>query len=466
MASVLIQIEHGSDIPVKTQIFSAYADAIRAGKLKPESHLPSIRALAGRLGVSPATVVAAYRDLAEAGLARASPRSGFSVVPSGAVASGKRASFPLNRLEPDLRIHPVAEIGALMAEISRNDPSAGGYEDYRGNPSLLETLADLDRGIGIPSEPGEGMLVTAGAQQALSIIARTLGAGARVAAEDPCYPGARLAFSLAGAEIVPVPMAEGLTEESLREISVPGRVDAFYCCPTYGNPSGRSWGLDERVRALEAAARGGFLIIEDDYLGDLDYLGENLPRLAALAGDFPGVRVVRVRTFSKTLLPALRIAGVAGPAACIGKMLSRKICDDIGCSAYAQRALARYIADGAYDGHLARVRPRYRAVRESVRIETSKRPHDGLSYDDPPGGLCLLARLPDGIDPVRFLPECAAAGVPVSPGLDYWMRKPERGEYVRLCFGSLSPEEVPSAISALDRACRASGEITQSYPLL
>ena len=103
-----------------------------------------------------------------------------------------------------------------------------------------------------------------------------------------------------------------LIPPALKSIAVSGTVSVLYCCPTYGNPRGWSWSEQARIRVLEAARAGGFMIIEDDFLGDLDYLAEKPRRLAGHAAEFPDVRVLRIRTFSKCLLPTLRLAGVSG----------------------------------------------------------------------------------------------------------------------------------------------------------
>jgi len=467
MISVSIQIDKNSAIPVRTQISSAYATAIRAGQLASGATLPSVRGLSARLGVSPATVVAAYRELCDSGLANSSPRSAFRV--AGVVRGVERtekAVFQLNRIEPDLRLHPVTEFARLLAEVAAGDCSIGGYEDYRGHAGLREAIADLDQEVGIESDPANGLLITSGAQQAISLIARSLEPGTVVACEDPCYPGARMAFAGVGATLVPVRMNDdGPDPESLAAIARPGAVAAFYCCPTYGNPSGRSWSEASRLRVLEAADTGGFLIVEDDYLGDLDYLDEAPTRLAVLARRFPKARIAHIRTFSKCLLPALRIAGVSGDPALITRLVSLKLADDLGCSAYLQRSLARFIRLGLYHDHLERVRPHYRERRAQLRGALIGIKH-GIKFDDPPAGLCLLGRLDESIDMSRFNAECAKRDVLISPGSDYWLHGAEGAQRFRIGFGSLSPREIPLVVTAMEQAVAAAGNSSGGFSIL
>ncbi|WP_263771593.1 PLP-dependent aminotransferase family protein [Propionivibrio soli] len=452
MISVSVQIDSQSPLPVRDQIASAYGEAIRAGRLPAGTPLPSVRGLSGRLRVSPTTVVAAYRELCASGLVLASPRSGYRVAGS---AQNQRREYQLNRIEPDLRLHPVKEFARLVFQTASDDERCGGYEEYRGYLGLREAVTEIDREIGIASDPVSGMLITSGSQQALALIARIFDAGIAAAVEDPCYPGARLAFGHAGARVVPVAMTEdGPDAESLRRLAEPGAVAAFYCCPTYANPTGRTWSEAARRRVLEAAATGGFLVIEDDYLGDLDYLGEQPTRLAVLAAQYPQARVVRIRTFSKCLLPALRIASVTAEPALIARLLALKVADDLGCSAFLQRALARFIRQGDYARHLERVRPRYRMVRETLR-DVLAGLRGPLRFDDPPAGLCLLGRLDADVDPARFIAECAKSSVLVSPGADYWLQAARGSDQVRIGFGALAPDEVAGVVTIMDAAAAA-----------
>ena len=91
--------------------------------------------------------------------------------------NGSRRIYSLNRIEPDLRIHPVQEFVRMLPAIAAKDLSIGGYEEYRGYRGLREALADLDLADGVVTNPETEMLITSGAQQAITLIARCFGAG-------------------------------------------------------------------------------------------------------------------------------------------------------------------------------------------------------------------------------------------------------------------------------------------------
>ena len=442
MFSVPIQLDEESGDPLHEQIFRAFEKAILAGNGR-GAKLPSVRGLAARLSVSPSTVTAAYRVLVARHLVEAAPRSGY------VVASGSRGRDPelplfLDKIEPNLRWHPVADFGRLAAEIAETDLSSGGYEEYRGNRRLREQLACLGKEAGFAADPELNVLVTAGAQQAIALSAGIFGPGARVAIEDPTYPGARIAFQRAGCTITAVPSGkEGPDLAALEKISA--SIDVLYCCPTYGNPQGYSWSVKTRERVAALAKRKGFVVIEDDFLGDLDYLDERLPRLKALA---PQAKIIHIRTFSKCLLPALRIAGVTADPKTIDLLLKQKIWSDITGSALLQRSLAAFLERGLYREHLVRARPFYQKLREAFRAELAAG-WDGPVFGDPPAGLCFLGRLPAGVDGTRFVSECRALGIVPTAGREYFL-SPERGSsFFRIGFGGLEPEDAPRVAKIL-----------------
>jgi DNA-binding transcriptional MocR family regulator len=284
-----------------------------------------------------------------------------------------------------------------------------------------------------------------------------------VALEDPVYPGARIAFSLAGARLRPIPVGEdGPDAAFLEERAKTEGIDLFYCCPTYSNPSGRSWSPAARERVLGIAAKYGFPLLEDDYLRDLDYSRECIVPLAAMAAG-SAVRVIHVRTFSKCLLPALRIAGVSADRRLIDRLLAAKTADDICGSAFLQRPLARFLGSGAYGRHLERVRPAYAETREAVR-DRAARAAAGLRFENPKAGLCLLGAVPAGADAERFAEACKSEGVLISLGGAYWAKAEDGAGKFRVGFGNLRPEEVERAFSGMERAAeRAGGNSMEDY---
>lgn len=447
MLSVSLQIDHKrKSQPLHEQISDAIEKAIARGAHR-GTRLPSVRGLSKRLNVSPSTVTAAYRTLVSRHLVEASARSGFIVAAESRIRTAQ-PGFPLDKIEPNLKHHPIAEFGRLVAEVAASDDTAGGYGDYRSDLGLREQLAILDAEAGIKADPAMDILVTSGSQQAIALVAQMIGPGARVAIEDPTYPGVHLAFQQSGAKLLAIPAKQDGPDMKILE-TASDSIDLFYCCPTYANPTGQSWSIRTRERVAALALRKGFVLFEDDYLGDLDYLDENLPRLKALA---PEAKIIHARTFSKCLIPALRIAGVTADPHTIDLLLNRKLAADIVTSLLLQRALALFIERGAYRDLLNRVRPFYKSVRDALRTELNKS-DSGIAFGAPPAGLSLFAELPDQLDAIRYAAECERLGVRINPGRDYFLDPHSGASAFRICFGGIEPTDASTVVKALDRAC-------------
>ncbi len=460
MNSVSIQLNRDAAQPLHEQISDAMEKAIKSGDLRGK-RLPSVRGLAQRLMVSPSTITAAYRTLVSRRLAEAAPRSGF-IAPADINAREKGAKIlSMDKIQPNLKYHPVAEFGRLVAETAERDESSGGYEDFRGYRRLRELFADLDAESGIAADPKMDIFITAGCQQAIALVAQIMGSGTKVAVENPTYPGALLAFQQAGATLIPIPAKNDGPDLKALE-AVAGSIDLFYCCPSYGNPTGRSWSHKIRERIAALAVRKGFTIFEDDYLGDLDYLDEKLPRLKSLA---PEAKIIHVRSFSKCLLPALRIAGVTAAPPTIDLLLKKRLSADITGSSFLERGLALFIERGRYREHLADVRPFYKTVREAFRREFGKT-KSSIRYGDPPGGLSMLAELPQRLDATLFAAECERLGVMIAPAKDYFLNPLQGASCFRICFGGVEPEDAPFVARVLERACERTALGSESSSLV
>ena len=216
---------------------------------------------------------------------------------------------------------------------------------------------------------------------------------------------------------------------------------------------------------LEAAKTGGFIIMEDDFLGDLDYLGEKTERLAALsAGLSRRARDTHPYFFEGAFFPR---SGLRKPRAILNssRRCSRRKFRTISVHPRSCSVGSRASSPtAATTRDLVRVRPRYRAAREALRTALSDRLLIGseLRFDDPPAGMCLLGHLPRDVELRRFASECAKDGVSIGEGTEYWldgMTVHNAGcDSFRIGFGSLSPEEILRAAAVFRNAVQRAKE--------
>lgn len=442
------------DAPMYQQIFEQIAERIRSGAFPDGFRLPPTRRLAVELGTHRNTVVRAYAELEAAGfLCSTVGRGTFVRAPRGAESAPPRStpaarglpwhslvseaarSEPLKRftrlhresgaaegvinltkMQPPPELLPLELFRRCVDHVLRTSGTkALGYAPKEGLRRLRQAIAaDLAR-LGVPAPAGE-LLVTTGSQQGLDLVARALlNPGDLVLTSASTYAGALQVFAAAGARIAGVPSDE--EGPDIGELSKLGarRPKLVYLMPNHENPTGACTSAARRAAILEWARDAQVIVVEDDYAADLELEpGPLPPALRALDAD-----VVHVGTFSKRLIPALRVGYVVAPPALVPHLVALKHTSDLGGSALNQLALAELLERGYLGAHLNKIQPAYRARRDAL-IEGLRAhlPRD-VRWRRPSRGVSVWLELPGEIDPERVFDEGVARRVLVGPGHVY-----------------------------------------------
>ena len=451
--------------PIYRQIHERIRAAILAGQLPPGTRLPSWNSLASQLGVARGTVKAAYDWLAGEGYVVGRGPAGTVVNPdlriapdgpdrheaqaasSGAPSAGPEASppdmlwdAPLRPFQPGLPALDAFPRKLWCRLVARHaaqlGPAEMGYPDPAGHPVLRAAIASyLGVARGIACSPAQ-VFVTAGFAGALDLITRALlRPGDRAWLEDPGFPRTRQALVLAGAEIVPVPVdREGLNVDAGLARAEEARFAVV--TPSCQAPLGMMLSLPRRLALLHWAARTGAWIVEDDYYGEFRFAGPPLPALKALDA---GGRVIYVGTFSKVLLPALRLGYAVVPAPEIKRFTQAASCLAPAQALPVQKAVAEFLSEGHLGRHIRRMRGLYaqrrRALVEALQEACGAR----ARVDDRDMGMHLLLRLPPGCDDVALARRAAEAGLGPVP-LSIWSAGAECGAGLMLSFTNIPAE--------------------------
>lgn len=331
-----------------------------------------------------------------------------------------------------------------------DDHSAGRslqYSTTEGDPELRRRVADRLSLRGLPTDP-DGLLITSGSQQALTLIATVLlEPGDRILVEDPCYLAALQCFQLAGAVPVPIPCDDdGLDPEALDRLVEEHRPKLLYTVPTFHNPTGRTLPEDRRAALAEVIARRGLWTIEDDPYGELRYAGE--PAVALAARDGAADYVLALSTLSKVAAPGLRIGWVRAPAALRLPLTIAKQAADLHSSTVDQAATARWLAHVDLDAHLERLRGVYRERRDAMLAELPTALPAGSTFNRPDGGMFLWVRLPEGHDATALLPAALEQQVAYVPGAPFYATEADP-RTLRLSFTTHSPAEIRHGLERL-----------------
>jgi GntR family transcriptional regulator/MocR family aminotransferase len=473
-----VMLEAGA--PLYRQLTDWFRQAILDGRLRPSQRVPSSRSLAKELGISRIPVLSAYEQLQAEGylettvgagtrVANAIPKSKprpadeRSAEPADADRSRRRIArrVALARLPepmwlrnlgafrvglPALEDFPIKLWTRLIARHARKTSTAAMvYGDAMGLLPFREAIAAyLGTFRGVRCEASQ-VMVTTGSQQGLQFVAQALiDPGDRVWLEDPGYPGARQAFALAGARLVPVRVdQEGLDVEHGIRRAADARL--AYITPSHQFPLGGTLSAARRIALTEWAGRSSAWIVEDDY--DSEYRFGGRP-LAALQGVDPHARVIYLGSFSKVMFPALRLGYVILPRDLVPAFSVIREASDTFPATLPQSVMTEFIREGHFARHLRRMRQlygeRYAALTEAIRKELPGR----LEVVGSETGMHLTALLPEGVDDVALTRRAAAAGISVRPLSICYLKPPKRGGLI-LGYGGATPDQVRAGVRTL-----------------
>jgi 2-aminoadipate transaminase len=304
---------------------------------------------------------------------------------------------------PNPQAFPVDVIHECIEKVFKtNIHNALQYGTTEGLPLLRNVLAKRMRERqGIDCELHD-ILITSGAQQALSFVAfNLLDPGDTYITSAPTYLGALQAFHAYQGNCECIPMNdEGIDVDSLRRnlkrLHRTGITPKFlYAVATFQNPSGESISLDHRKELLEIASEYDFVIIEDDPYGELVFEGESIPAIKSL--DTKG-RVIYIGTFSKVLAPGFRLAWVVGSEEIINKFSLTKQSSDLCSNMFVQYVAYEYIKGGYLDIQIKHIKQLYRHKRDvMVKALTEYFPKEA-KWTVPGGGMFLWVTLPKNVN--------------------------------------------------------------------
>lgn len=469
--SLGLVLDPARDVPLYQQLFDRIAERIRSGAFPSGFRLPPSRKLAGELGTHRNTVVRAYSELERSGFlsstvgrgtfVRAQPVAAVMPESSATGAGPREGAMPWGSLvsersqaEPFSRFHRITRSTGRgeLVNLTRMQPApelvpdelfrrclehvmrtmgarALGYAPHEGVPRLRERIAEDLLRQGVPARPDD-VLVTSGSQQAIDVIARGLvDPGDVVLAQESTYTGAIQIFAAAGARLCGVPSdGRGPDPAWLRNL---GRAKAIYLMPNHCNPTGACITAERREEIVAWSRETGTPIVEDDYAADLELEGgAPPPAMRALDGD-----VIYVGTFSKKLIPALRIGFLLCPPSLAPQLVALKHATDLGTSGLMQHALAEFLERGYMAAHLNQIRVAYRERRDALADALRRELPSGVRFEVPVRGASLWLELPDDMEPEAVFEEARRRGVLVSPGtLNAVDRTPTTRGGVRLVF--------------------------------
>ena len=357
---------------------------------------------------------------------------------------------------PDASLFPVDQLDAVFHDILRSPGGAAmQYAPSNGLPHLRNQIAGLMTADGMACT-GDDILVLQGSQQGLDFAARMLiDPGDVIVTEDPTFLGALIAFAPSQPDYAVVPVdADGMQTDRLQTLlAATPRARMIYTVPDFQNPTGVTLSLERRKALIALANQHDLIVLEDTPYRHIRFAGQHLPTLKSL--DTEG-RVIHLGSFSKVLVPGLRLGWALAAPGLLARMGQLKVAADTQTSTLNMAAASLFLDPYDLDAHIGTLRTAYAAKKEVMLDAIRQHFPQDIVATDPQGGLFTWLTFPDGFDATDFMRHVALpqARVAYVPGATFFPLTP-RANHARLNFSSPSADAIRTGIAALGRALHA-----------
>jgi len=371
---IYIQLNREDKLSLSRQIYRSVKETIVSGKIAAGTKLPSSRELSAELHVARNVVIEGYEQLLAEGYVYSKNGSGTYIsegvaisevehksdIPQKPVVLSKPpVSVSFRTGIPDLALIPIKKWAQIYHKIALDiEPHQMDYQNTFGDDSLRVILAQyLNRVRGTNTRP-ENILITNGAAQSFNLLCQLISKNEYVLVENPLSYGLLHTFENNGVTMRPIRLdQDGMVTAELPSDSP----KLIFTTPSHQFPMGSILTASRRIELIHYANRNHAYIVEDDYDSEFRFDGNPIESMHYLAPD----RVIYVGTFSKTLMPAMRIGYMVLPDELCERMCEAKFVSDIHSPVLEQLTLAQFIESGAFELH----------IRKMLKVYQKKRNH-------------------------------------------------------------------------------------------
>ncbi|MDY2734946.1 MocR-like pyridoxine biosynthesis transcription factor PdxR [Intestinibacter sp.] len=432
------------------QIYNFIKQLIISNEIKEHEKLPPIRKLADYMGVNNATIVKVYELLENEGYV-------YKIVGSGTFASNmklkKKKSVKREGLihfdsgNPSADMFPIEDYKkAINMALERDGSTIFDYDEGKGSKELREEISKYLRERQINTDK-ENIQIISGAQQGIDIVCKGLiNYSDVVFVEEPTYNGALEVFKSRGAKVISIPMLDdgidiGILKLKLEKI----KPKLMYVMPNFQNPTGISYSAYKKRKLIELSEEYDFYILEDDFISDFPFDSEDNRPLKSYDNND---RVIYIKSFSKILMPGLRIGIVEIPMELQSKILWAKYSSDISTPGLIQKSMYYYMSCFNWDEYLNNISKLYYEKYSLAKKLIDENLSEKLKVRNAVGGINFFLELPRGYSANDFYNFILEKGVIITPGT-YFFDNIMDDRYFRINVANASLDDIREGISII-----------------
>lgn len=422
---------------------------VRSGLWKPRSRVPSLREMAEQFSTSIGTVLKAYSVLEKEHVIYSISRSGYFVLEKDTMQTNTEFSvIDFYSGAPDSRYMPYDIFQHCVntsLQLFREDFYT--YSNSQGLPALITTLKKQFHQYQVYTDPSN-IIVTSGSQQALDILCRMPFPNGKqtILLEQPAYYGMVKSVYLCNSRVIGIKKGfNGIDFEELERLFMYGDIKFFYTIPRYHNPTGHSYSKQEKETLVRLAKKYNVYIVEDDIAADFDTNKKNDPLYYYDISD----KVIYVKSFSKILMPGLRVAALALPSLLKNTFLEYKEWTDTYTSILSQGSLAVYLESGLFSKYQNSIRQLYinrmRILKETVEAH----PCVNIQWNIPDSGFFACMRLDNEVSFQRLQPYLFKNKISLMDTSNFFLNEYKNYNYYRVSLSKANEEEIRTGIPIL-----------------
>ncbi|MEF9992454.1 MAG: PLP-dependent aminotransferase family protein [Romboutsia sp.] len=432
------------------QIYNHIKSAIQKKEIEENEKLPPIRKLSKYLGVNNSTIVRVYELLENEGYV-------YKIIGSGTFVSylikekdniiKKEGIIHFDSGNPCADMFPIENFkAAVNMAMSHGETSIFEYEEGLGLEELRENISNYLKTKDINTSKNNIQIIS-GAQQGIDIVCKGLiNYSDVVFVEEPTYNGALEVFKSRGAKIISIPMLDdgidiGILKVKLEKI----KPKLIYTMPNFQNPTGISYSTYKKKKLIELAEKYDFYILEDDFISDFKFSSKDNKPLKSY--DHKN-RVIYIKSFSKILMPGLRIGIVEIPDELLKRVLWAKYSSDISTPGLIQKSMYCYMKNFDWNNYLDNIETIYTEKYNVAKILINKSLCDKLKIRNGDGGINFFLELPRGYSSQDFTDFMLEKGVSILPGT-YFFENILDDRFFRINIAKVSIQDLEKGISII-----------------